>query len=510
MDLNITKETVCINEIMYEGSVEQAIDSDVTLPDYCPDILRVLKCTIMPRVNSTQVAGDRITVDGTALIRAMYVDEDDHVHCYEQSIPFSKYIEQKEMDKNPFMKVRVKCEYVNCRAVSQRRLDIHGSVAICFMMIDKKCYEIMTDIDGAGMQTKKKDIEMSDMVGNTTRVFTLSDVMEIGASKPPVGQIIRTNACACMNEMKVINNKAMIKGDMTINIMYCADTSEGTLETIESSIPISQVVELTGLTEECMTDVRLDLISMDVIPKSDTSGEMRMLDMCSRIECVMSASKMMTMPVIIDAYSTDYDIDANYKMMEFKKFYDEYSETTLCREQVDVSGVNVKKVLDMWCTDVTSSAHQRDEDMVIRGCVTVCMLVMDDDNQVGYLERQVNYEHSKNMGTKEKMECDPYVTVCASNFVIGADDCIDVRIEMKMQASIFMIETCRMMDSITVEEEKGMKKKKSALTIYFTTCEEHVWEIARKYNTTVDAIMKENDMNDDMVSDNTLLLIPGV
>ena len=511
MDLKITKEAVCINEMIYEGSAELAIDSDVTLPDYCPDILRVLKCTIMPRINSTQTAGDRITVDGSALLRAIYVTESGKVHCYEQSIPFSKFIEQKGLESNPFVKVKIKTEYLNCRAVSQRRLDIHGALCISFTVISKKPRELLCEAEGAGIQTRKKDIEICNVIGSTNRAFSLSDLIEIGASKPPIAQIIRSNAYATSSETKIINNKVMIKGELVINIMYCSDTPEASLETIETSLPISQVIELVGITEDCMTDIRLDMASLDVIPKTDGSGSMRMLDITAKIDAMMNASKSMLLPIIVDAYSTDYDIDVDCKMTEYKNLIDSFTETCLCRGSIDVSGIGIKKVLDMWCSDVTSSAHENEGELIIRGTINVCMIVCDADDQIGYIERQVNYEHSKKLCcSAERIECDPCVTVCASSFVIGAGENIDVRIEIKVQASIFSVTSNRMIDEIVVNEEQGRKKSKPVLTIYFSQGGESIWDIARKYNTTVEAIMRENSLTEDSVSEKAMLLIPGI
>ncbi len=510
MDLKITKEAVCINEIIYEGSVEQAIDSDVTLPDYCPDILRVLKCTIMPRINSTQTAGDRITVDGSALLRAIYVAENGKVHCYEQSVPFSKSIEQMGLDGNPCVNVKIKTEYLNCRAVSQRRLDIHGALCINFTVISKKPREILCEADGAGIQTKKKTVEISNAIGGTNRSFPLSDVVDIGASKPPIAQIIRANAYAIASETKIINNKVMVKGELIINTMYCSDTSDSSLETIETSLPISQVIELVGITEDCNTDLRLELSSLDVIPKTDSSGTMRLLDISAKVDAVLNASKTMIIPIIVDAYSTQYDIETESKMTDCKRLIDNFTETNLCRASIDVSGAEIKQVLDMWCSDITSSAHQNDGELIIRGTINVCMLVCDNDDQIGYIERQIDYEHLKSICDAERIECDPCVTVCASSFVIGAGDSIDVRIEIKIQACVFEVVSNRMIDSINVNEEQGKKKTKPSLTIYFSQGGENIWDIARKYNTTVEAIMRENSLTEDMVSEKAMLLIPGI
>lgn len=46
MDFTVSKETISSGEIAFEGAITQPIDSDITLPEYVPDICKVLKCTI--------------------------------------------------------------------------------------------------------------------------------------------------------------------------------------------------------------------------------------------------------------------------------------------------------------------------------------------------------------------------------------------------------------------------------------------------------------------------------
>ena len=67
MDYKVMTQSVGMNETTYEGGFEQQVDSEINLPDYCPDIQRILKCTITPKITGVQTAGDRVTADGAAL-----------------------------------------------------------------------------------------------------------------------------------------------------------------------------------------------------------------------------------------------------------------------------------------------------------------------------------------------------------------------------------------------------------------------------------------------------------
>ena len=58
MELNLQKQTVSVNETVYDGSVEQPLECDVLLPDYCPDIQKILRCEVTPSLLAASVNGD--------------------------------------------------------------------------------------------------------------------------------------------------------------------------------------------------------------------------------------------------------------------------------------------------------------------------------------------------------------------------------------------------------------------------------------------------------------------
>ena len=75
MQINVITQSVGVEETLGACTAEQPIDADITLPDYCPDIRRVLKCLVTPRITAVQTAGDRATADGSAGVCVIYTDE---------------------------------------------------------------------------------------------------------------------------------------------------------------------------------------------------------------------------------------------------------------------------------------------------------------------------------------------------------------------------------------------------------------------------------------------------
>ena len=83
MELKLKKEIFRISELLFENTSEQTVDGDITLPHYCPDIKRILKCMVTPCVISEQCVGDRVTIDANAFVQVLYVDDNNNVFCYD-------------------------------------------------------------------------------------------------------------------------------------------------------------------------------------------------------------------------------------------------------------------------------------------------------------------------------------------------------------------------------------------------------------------------------------------
>ena len=61
MDLKLTKETVPAAEVICDSVQEQPVELDYILPDYCPDIFRLIRCEAVPVITDWTVSGDRLT-----------------------------------------------------------------------------------------------------------------------------------------------------------------------------------------------------------------------------------------------------------------------------------------------------------------------------------------------------------------------------------------------------------------------------------------------------------------
>ena len=508
MELNVKKEMLHISELMFENTSEQSVDGDITLPDYCPDIKRILKCMITPCLISEQCVGDRVTIDANALVQVIYVDDNNNIFCYDKVFPFSKTVESGKQIDNPVAEVRLKTAYANTRAVSQRRIDIHASIAVSVTITSRKEIEFVSDASECGIQLLKNIENASDFIGNTVKTFTLSEVMEISKNKPPVRQIIRQKATPFIEQIKVINNKLLIKGDVKISLLYCADKSEGGYEFFENSLPVSQIIEFDGIDEKANQQTRLYVSSFAVIPKANTSGEKTLLDVTVKITSITKAEKDVDHVYPSDCYSTEYQVDCERRQATFEKICDSFDEAVMIKQTEEFTNTNISEIINIWCDDVVTTYTCTGDELKIIGSTTVSILGKDDASQPFYAERTLSFEKTKNIsGGCKDLICTTDGVVNAVGFILADSNRIDLRVEIRLNGTLSKRNTAELLTDITCDETKIKEKKYSALTIYFCDENESVWNIARKYNTTVEAIKIENDISESTIKENSMLLI---
>ena len=91
MEFRLNREAVPAEEVIYSGVQEQGIELDYILPDYYPDIVRLVRCDVIPVVSDWSVSGDRLTYELRCEIRLLYCGEDgSELRCVTQKQDYSK------------------------------------------------------------------------------------------------------------------------------------------------------------------------------------------------------------------------------------------------------------------------------------------------------------------------------------------------------------------------------------------------------------------------------------
>jgi LysM repeat protein len=161
------------------------------------------------------------------------------------------------------------------------------------------------------------------------------------------------------------------------------------------------------------------------------------------------------------------------------------------------------------CTELSSGFSVFENKYTVSGEVVAEIIYEDVKGEICFAQRNIPYEYSRSAPeTNGILTCNPNCDITARSYVINGDSQLDVRIEINVRGFIFCEKESLVTTDLVVNKDRIKNTDTASLTIYFADKGEALWDIAEKYNTTVDKILRENKMSDTCVIEKCKLLIP--
>lgn len=511
MEYNIKKEPLNACETVFDGLVEQPVDLDFSLPDYCPDIQKILKCQICPQISSRNISGDKLYVEGNATISLMYLDaEKMSIRCCEHNSPFSTSINLKSAVQDAIVSTKTKTEYVNCRAVTPRRLDIHGAFSICAKVRCKKEKDVVCDIDGDGIEKKKISTKCNNVIGLGQQYFNIAEVIDKGSRQPNIEHILKTSVSIEMHDYKTLQNKIMLNASANIKVVYISDIEYSTVDVLEHTVPISQILDIEGVQDNCACDLNLEVLNHEIAIRPSENDESNLLSFECKLGASVVAFEEKDTSILSDVYSVDFESEPKYEKVLLTNLVDKLNETYNLKSTVDLNDGELSDLIDAGGELTSVKCFVKDGKIIFEGKINVCVLAKDADEIPTYFERLVEFTYEyAHENVDGAVFCEENITLRSCECRLVGKNSIEVSAELQLNALVYAECSHMSITDIFVDEEKPREKdKKTALTLYYADDGEELWDIARKYCTCVDKIKLENELEDDTLQGRKMLFIP--
>ncbi len=510
MNYDVSSEKLSAGKLVFEGCKEVPIDLDFSLPDYCPDVQKILKCRVFPNISSRGISGDRLNIEGAADIRVIYLDaENNHVRCCENSVPFSASIDIKSTPENAICFTFAKTEYMNCRAVSQRKIDIHGAISIFARIYSKAEQNISCCVNGKDVQQKMEAVPVSALISLGQQQFSLNEVLDMEGSVSPE-LIVNSTISVNFNDYKVMPNKVVAKGEAILKVLYIDDLSSGNLGTSEYKIPISQIVDVPGAKEENKYIIIGEVLGHNekIYPGSDETKNMISLE--SKIAATVMAYEEKEIGVVSDIYSTEYNLEVENSDINLMHLENIINESFEQKFSIPMGNAHISEIIDIWSENCSSVGTNKENKLTFKNRINICILARDENNTPFYIERNTEFEYQKeieNLG--EDIVCNVKISPKAIGYRLPSESTIDIKLTCDINAAVFKKSTIGMVTNASYDESNPIpKNRNNTLTVYYADENEPLWNIARKYHTSLHAIKEENNLSEDYSQKNSVLLIP--
>jgi len=504
MENEFRTETVMQKKEKLSLNIEQLIENDLSLPDYCGDIVKILGCTAQTNIFSAVITGDKAVIDGVVLARILYIDASAKTEVYEISSPFNRSIDVKNAADGDMVDVSCVSEQISCRAVNQRRADIRGSVTLRVQVSGVETGTIITDTPKNLCHTLNCSADGNYMKCCCAKSFTLSDVSEPN-EKFRNAKVVRTASLPVVNEVKTIKNKMMIKGNVATDITMLS--SSGNFISERVIIPVSQIIDIDGIDEDSQCCVSMKVQSTDVRISPDTPTAPPSAEVSVVVCAVTDAFTKADITAVAEAYSPHCELICQTGKLRCISAIHRVNENHTVTAKHDFASCKAKEIADIAVKKIRHTIHTENKSVILKGNIHFGIIVMSEDGEKLYFERITDFEYKKQTGEEIKnCEFSPILSLNSIDSSIAPDGTVTINTEIRIDGFLYLSDEMNVITSIETGEEIKKDSMDSVITVYFASKGERLWDIAREHNSSSELIKSLNSINEDKLEKDCMLI----
>lgn len=488
MELNQT--SICYYDKRLAGISSCTETADSIVPDTFPDIGRIICAYGTASIKDRTPQNGRLLVSGAVQTTILYQPENTE-ELRRLSVPISfAHIEECEgLDATATCYVACYVAAIDVIPVNSRKLSI--SAQLCF---ETECYckatsLITEDIEAPHIQLLRTPYTVTLVQQVYQSAITILDDVTL---QDAVDLQLLHNCCTLRStECRAMRGKVVLKGDAVLQCLALQE--DGAVRTLSSTTPFTQILEMPELEEGDAISVRLAAQEVDC--RLDADG---LLSYTISAEAVFTVRSSQTIQQIDDLYVPGKKLNLQEEKTVLRSVPPQIPFTTEVNETLQTA----QHISHIIVSDAHCCGTKRISDGSIQVSAAVQVLYLNDDQQLCALQRTLSLTAPCNvLGNPSQIELSARATSAGETGLL-----LSVAISGMAAA-----EECCTFRNITALEECEQQEDlgDTTLVLRFIDDEQRLWEIAKSYGTTADAIRRANDLPEDVVDvSQTMLLIP--
>ncbi len=503
MELELNKRKINFYDNVYESGVIHEENGELIVPDASPDMERIIFSGGRVYIKEKNIHDGSVTLSGMVEGCVLYIaDGETGIRKLDIHMPISHSFESPSISSDLQCVACSELTSLEAREINSRKIAIRAHIAI-----DVKCYAAQNMEITQGIENREEfSVEVRNDKENfyvpaliKERSFTIIDDIEIPKGSPNFHTMLNNDVTLTCTDMKLIGNKAIIKGVAGIKYTYC--DKDGIVNVASHNLPYSQIMDIEDFEEECDLNVKMNIRALNIEPAHDMTGDIRYISVNILVDTTLMAYLKENVSLIEDLYSTAYVLNAQFEELPAHKMSEHINKRVAVNENIETANL-VQKVLDTKI--VLEPMHQNGDK--IQNDAQIQILYLGDDGEIYCVQRRCSAECMVSIPTGAKILCDTSVT---GETATGSGNQIAVHFFVDYDVKLLSKDKIRNLRCLSSGEERTGNTDEAYVIVKHIYSDQPIWNIAKKYNTTVDEIAAANGLDFyETVEAGSMLLIP--
>lgn len=530
-EIQVVKDIVKVNQVIGETSTQSMVEGTATVPDDKPNIEQVI--SVDANLNTAEldieVIEGKVIIEGQIDVKVMYVADDvltQPVHFFETTIDFSTFIKVEGAKPKMAVSINVDIEYVQFNVRNSRMADIRIVLELFAKVTKPVRIEIVTDVLGKDCQVLREAIKVDDVIGEEFSQTIVKSDVELPPDKPDIEEIIKTDVSVEEKDVKVIEDKVIVEGTLTVKILYVAEVSpelpQQPVHFFEAEVDFTHFVHIDGARPDMNA-----IVKFLVEAARGRRRNARTVAVEAILELFVKVTDVMELDLMVDCYCPGIELDIVKDLFKLPQVIGEDTTQTVVKQTLEVpqEKPDIEQIYNVKASASVDEKRIIDGKAIIEGTVDVETLYVADVDEtepqqpLHFTEGEIPFTVFVDIpGAKPGMPLEVIVMIEHVSYSVIDPRQYEVRVVIAVFAKVTKVVEIEIVIDVIQEdvveeivdpEKPDEKEHKPSMRIYIVQRGDTLWKIAKRYDTTVDAIVQANSIqNPDSIMPGQKLVIP--
>lgn len=487
MDIDITKESLCVNKLICEKKDTLTVQGDMIVPDSKPDILNTISTSGNICIYKSEVMDGKMRIDGNIATYIMYLaeGEGENVRGLNTSLDFTETIVIPELEMGMFANVQTSIKTIECKVLNGRKIGIKANVEISVRVYSKQDIEFITNVQNDNIQLLSNNLKVNSLVGQNQSKAYIKETVSV-PDNDNLAEILRANICIVDRDIKVSYNKVLAKAETEIKIVYL--TEEGKINQLETKLPVVGFVDIPNIKDTDICDTNY-VIKNIILKPNNVEEHSIYVEIEIEISCIVYEEKEINL--INDLYSPCEKIKTTQENVNIISSKQHRNVSCAISEKANIPELEGCQIIDTEINTIINKETKLNSKIIYEGDVEL-NFIFEQRNTIGINSKKITIPFEQtidNVENAENLNIETNVIVNSSQITNQAGS-ISVNIELNFDIDMFKSLSVPVINNIEEEEEENLEDY--SVMLYIVKKGDTLWEIAKKYRSTVDTIARIN------------------
>lgn len=501
MLVNTSKENLCINKLINKKKEIIFVEKDMIVPDAKPDILNTICTSGVVCLYKTELQDEKLRIDGNINTYIMYLadNSEDKVRGINTSLDFSEGIEIPNAREGMDYKVDVKIKSIEARVINGRKIGIKATLEVTVQVYSNEEITIVNEInDDDNIQILKEDLKVNSLVGaGETKIYAKETIPVQDVDN--IAEILKVGLAVTDRDIKISYNKVLSKAEAQIKIMYL--TEDNRICTVTGKVPLVGFIDIPNVAEGNICNTNYELKNIIIFPNPAEEHSIN-IEVETIVKCMVYEEKQINL--IQDMYSPCCELNFSKKQVNTMINTRQVADIKKIREKVNFEDVGTKSLIDV--DVIPNLTMDRTNAGSFDGELECNFTFLDGNMNVEQKRAKIPFDYlAQNIGEDTNSNLEMFVT--NQDFIVQDGGEINCNIDMEILGNVSENRSINLIDE--VEQEESNNPQDYSVVVYIVKPGDTLWNIAKRFRTTIDFIVRTNGIeNPDKIDVGQKLYIP--